>query len=103
MNETYGFIHRERAGVRLKVLIQTRASKTRWIGVHEQMLKMAVCAAPIEGAANAAVTQFLSTFFDISKSSIELVIGQKAKKKTFMIHADYTMLYKKLQLEGFVE
>lgn len=44
-----------------------------------------VMAKPVEGAANAAVIEALSDFFDIAKSRITLSSGPKSKLKRFAI------------------
>lgn len=48
-------------------------------------LVIRVSAPPIEGRANERVIEILADYFDTAKSNIELVSGQKSKKKIFKI------------------
>jgi uncharacterized protein (TIGR00251 family) len=44
-----------------------------------------VQAPPVEGKANAALTEFLSDFFSLSRSKVELVQGELNRSKVFLL------------------
>lgn len=76
-------------GVTLAVRVQPGAKKTAIAGVYGQgaaaKLKIAVQAPPIEGRANAALTVFLAEAFAIPKSAVEIVSGELARNKVFLL------------------
>ena len=78
---------------RITVRLQPRASKDEVLGWHEApqgetgsrnealALRARVRAAPVEGAANAALIQLLSKRLGLSKSKISLVAGATSRNK----------------------
>ena len=76
-------------GVTLAVRAQPGARKTTIQGCYgegsEAQLKIAVQAPPVEGKANAALVAFLSDTFSLSKSKVELVQGELARSKVFLL------------------
>lgn len=72
-------IKNERMG--LKVLVQPKAKKTQIVGVHDGMLKLAVASPPVEGKANRAVRAFLADVFGLKKKEVQIVSGERARKK----------------------
>lgn len=72
-------------GVEIDVLIAPRASRNKIGKVHDNRLKIAVTAAPVDGSANAAVTKLLAKALRVSKSSVTLLRGQTAKRKTLLV------------------
>ena len=65
----------------LFLYIQPKASKTRFLGVHGNELKLAVTAPPVEGKANKAVLAFLAKFFNLSKSDVSIIKGFQSRHK----------------------
>ena len=57
-----------------------------------QTIKLHITAAPIEGKANTAVIQFLSKYFKISKTSIEIKSGQNNKYKKIVFKEESSLL-----------
>ena len=76
-------------GVTLAVRAQPGAKKTAIVGVYGEgaaaQLKIAVQAPPVEGKANATVVEFLSEFFELPKSHVELVHGELSRSKVFLL------------------
>lgn len=72
-------------GVELDVLIAPRASRNKIGNVHDNRLKIAVTAAPVDGAANSAVIELLAKALRVPKSSVTLLRGQTAKRKTLLV------------------
>ncbi len=72
-----------KTGTLLEVHAQPGASKTACRGLHGDRLKIAVSAPPVEGAANAALVEFLAKALGIPKSRVHLIRGDSARQKTF--------------------
>ena len=76
-------------GVTLAVRAQPGAKKTAIAGVYGEgdaaQLKVAVQAPPVEGRANDALIGFLAETFGIPKRSVELVSGELARGKVFLL------------------
>ena len=55
-------------------------------------IKLQITAAPIEGKANKAVIKFLSKYFKIPKTSIEIKSGQNNKYKKILFKVESSQL-----------
>lgn len=69
------------------VRVQPRASRNEICGIENEALKLRITAAPAGGEANRCVAEFLADAFGVSKSSVELVRGHKARQKQLRIRA----------------
>lgn len=65
--------------VALKII--PRAGRTMLAGVRDNALLVRLAAAPVEGAANAALLAFLSDQLQIPKARLEIVTGEKSRSK----------------------
>lgn len=88
-------------GVRLAVRLTPRAGRDGVDGVAlspdgSAHLKLRLAAAPVEGAANAALIAFLAKALDLRKSDITLVAGEKARLKRLAITGDGPELARRL-------
>ena len=72
-------------GVVFEVRVAPRASREKIVGVHDGALKVALTAAPVDGAANAALIKLLAKRLGIAKGAVEIVHGAHARTKT--LHA----------------
>jgi hypothetical protein len=76
-------------GVRFLVRVAPRASRTAIIGIvgegAQAALKIALQAPPVEGRANAALIEFLADLLRISRSSIEIVSGDRGRNKSIVV------------------
>ncbi len=76
-------------GVTLAVRAQPGAKRTEITGIFGEgpaaQLKIAVQAPPLEGRANAALTEFLAATFGVPKSAVELVSGELSRNKVFLL------------------
>ncbi len=87
-------------GIRLAVRLQPRSSKNEVCGLYgegtESRLKLKLTAPPVEGAANAACQAYLAELFQIAKSEVRLVGGEKSKDKLWDIAGDAPALLRRL-------
>ena len=65
--------------VALKII--PRAGRTMLAGVRDNALLVRLAAAPVEGAANAALLAFLSDQLQIPRARLEIVTGEKSRSK----------------------
>ena len=68
-----------------EVRVAPRASRNRIVGVQDGALKVALTAPPVDGAANEALRKMLAKAFGVSKSSIEIVRGDRARTKLLRV------------------
>jgi uncharacterized protein (TIGR00251 family) len=68
-------------GVRFTVRVQPRASRSEVAGSYGDGVKIRLTAPPVEGAANAALIEFLSRALGVSKSDIRIARGERSRSK----------------------
>lgn len=69
-------------GVLLKLHIQPGAKRTEFVGLHGEAYKLRIHAPPVDGKANKMIQTFLSDFFGIAKSSVQIISGETGRLKT---------------------
>ena len=62
--------------------------------MDEGVVKLKINAPPIDGKANMACIKFLSDIFNVSKSQISIVSGDKSKTKVIEVLGDPEILAK---------
>ena len=73
------------AGAVLTLRIIPRAHKNAIQGEHGDALKIRLCAPPVDGAANAALVEFLSGHFSIPRARIQLLSGATSRSKRVLL------------------
>lgn len=71
--------------ISVSVYLQPKASKTEYVGLYGDAIKLRVAAPPVDNAANQACIEFLAKRLDISKNNIQLISGESSRKKRFEI------------------
>jgi uncharacterized protein len=66
---------------RIEIYVQPRASKTEIAEMHDGRLKVRLAAPPIDGAANAALIEFIAARLQIAKSRVRIVAGATGRRK----------------------
>lgn len=72
-------------GAELNVHIQPGAAKCEISGLHGEAIKIRIQARPIEGAANAALTEFVATCLGVPRKAVRILRGEKSRKKTVWV------------------
>jgi len=72
-------------GVVLRLFVQPRSSINKVCGEHAGALKINLTAPPVEGKANRAVVDFLSSLFDLPKKNIQILSGHQSRKKRVLL------------------
>jgi hypothetical protein len=69
------------ASARISIYVQPRASKTTIAGMHDGCVKIRLAAPPVDGAANAALVEFVAEQLRIAKSRVRVVTGLSSRRK----------------------
>ena len=72
-------------GLLVDVQVVPRASRTAVGPAVGERLRVAVTSPPVDGAANAAVIDALADAFGVRRSAIEIVRGERGRRKTVRI------------------
>jgi uncharacterized protein (TIGR00251 family) len=73
------------AGVSFAVKVQPRARKSAVTGVHDNALKIALNAPPLDGRANAALIGLLADLLQVSRSRISILTGEQSRQKVVRV------------------
>jgi uncharacterized protein (TIGR00251 family) len=74
-------------GALLAVRAQAGARRNEVRGIQDGALKVRVTQAPEKGKANKAIAELLAKWLGVRKSQIELVSGETAPQKKFLVRA----------------
>ena len=72
-------------GVRLRLRVQPRASRTEVVGLHGDTIRIRLTAPPVDGAANEALLVFLSDRLSVPRSAVRLVSGETSRSKVVTV------------------
>lgn len=72
-------------GVRLRLRIQPRASRTEAVGLHGDSIRIRLSAPPVDGAANAELIRFLAVTLGVPVRSVEITAGHAGRQKTVLV------------------
>jgi hypothetical protein len=72
-------------GVVLDIKVIPRAGRTELAGTREGAILIRLAAAPVEGAANGALIDFLADLLEIPKRRIAIVSGETSRQKRVKI------------------
>jgi hypothetical protein len=76
-----GWVTDVAGGVEFRVRACPRAAKNAVQGVIGDSLKVRLCAPPVDGAANAALAEFLADALGVSKGKVRIVAGATSREK----------------------
>lgn len=78
-------IRSDNEGTLIDILVSPRASRAKLGPVHDDRLKVAVTAPPVDGAANAAVIELLARELGRPRRDLEVVGGASSRRKTVRV------------------
>lgn len=79
-------IREQDGAITFEVRVAPRASRNRVVGVQDGALKVALTAPPVDGAANEALKKLLAKSLGVSKSSVEIIRGERGRIKKLRVH-----------------
>ena len=65
--------------------IQPKASRDAFIGLHNDRVKIAITAPPVDGKANAHLIKFVATAFGVKQAQVSLLRSSSGRSKTIKI------------------
>ncbi len=86
-------------GVLITIKVVPKASANEVMGWENRGLKIRLAATPEKGEANTELIRFLSSYFNISKSKIELVKGLASRHKQILLK-DLSLSEVEVKLKG---
>ena len=69
----------------LEVHVQPGASRTGFAGLHDGRVKIRLTARAIDGAANAALIEFLAEEFGVPRKNVSIEAGASSRRKKVAI------------------
>ena len=72
--------------VTFAVRVVPRSSRNQIVGVEGGALKIKLTAPPVEGAANAALIEFVAEWLGVRRSAVSIVSGDKARNKLVRVN-----------------
>jgi uncharacterized protein len=72
-------------GIRLRLHVQPRASRTELAGRYGDAIKVRLAAPPVDGAANDALVRFLSERLAVPRSAVRLEAGGGGRAKIVVV------------------
>lgn len=72
-------------GVQFAVRVIPRASKNAVQGELGDAVKIRLCAPPVDGAANAALVEYLAEVLGVSRSKVRIVAGATGRNKRIAV------------------
>lgn len=72
-------------GIKLRVRVTPRASRSEIAGLHGDALKIRLHAPPVDGAANEALIEFLADALDVPRSTVHIERGHTGRSKEITI------------------
>lgn len=79
------WLERREGGVRLRLRVQPRASRTEVAGEHGGALKVRVAAPPVDGEANRELCRFIAKRIGVAQSLVTVVAGESGKDKVLEV------------------
>jgi hypothetical protein len=83
--DTWWRLDAEEQRLTLTLYIQPGAKRTQSVGLHGDALKIKLAAAPVEGAANAALADYLADIFGVTIRQVMLKQGARSRRKVIEI------------------
>jgi len=84
-------------GAEISIHIQPGAAKNEISGLHGDALKIRIHARPVEGAANAALTEFLATSLGVPRKAVRISRGEKSRQKTVWVAVQADEVERRIQ------
>ena len=74
--------------LRIRIRVQPRASRNRIVGSLADAVRIQITAAPVDGAANAALVDLLCEVLDVPRRAVQLVQGEHSRSKVIDVETN---------------
>ena len=78
-------LERTSDGIRLRLRVQPRASRTEVAGPHGDALRIRLSAPPVDGAANAELVRYVAELLEVARSAVVITAGHAGRRKTIEV------------------
>ena len=85
MDIKHKFLFETQEGIILCVKLSVNSSCNKIVDYTDEYIRIKISAPPLENRANKELISYLSEIFDINKSKIKIVSGDKSKLKKLII------------------
>ncbi len=75
-------------GCQLRIHVQPGASRNELVGRHGDALKLRIAAPAVEGAANAALIEYLAKKLNLSRREVTIAQGGNSRRKIVRVPLD---------------
>lgn len=72
-------------GIRLRLRIQPRASRSEGVGLHGDTLRIRLAAPPVDGAANEELVRHLAETLGVPRRAVVITAGHTGRLKTVTV------------------
>ncbi len=79
------YLQHHRDGLVLRIVAAPRAKKSRIMGLHDGLPRIALAAPPLDGRANEALVDFISKLTKLPKRDVEVLRGDTSKRKSLLL------------------
>lgn len=86
--------------VTLSLHAQPGAKRTEFAGLYGEALKIRLAAPPVDGKANAVLTNFLAAYLGVPKAAVTILAGESSRQKVVWVQAASVTALAKLEAEG---
>lgn len=86
MEKKFNFICQNKDNVLIAVKLVPNSSFNKFVDYTDDYVRIKISSPPVENRANIELINFLSKFFDVNKSKIKIVSGEKSKLKKVQIN-----------------
>ena len=69
------------SGARVRVRVQSRASRTELAGIYGDAIRIRIAAPPVDGAANDELIRFMAKRVGVPPSAVSIASGQSGRDK----------------------
>jgi hypothetical protein len=83
-------------GSEITLHVQPGAARSESAGLHGDALKLRIAARPVEGAANAAVLEFVAEWLAVPRRQVKLLRGDKSRRKVVWVPLDMQSVLKRV-------
>lgn len=84
MNDNFNFLSTSKEGTILNIKLVPNSSFNKIVDYTKEYIRIKISSPPIENRANKELIEFCSKTFDINKSKIKLISGDKSKLKKIL-------------------
>ncbi len=85
MENNFKFISNTKDGVVITLKLVPNSSFSKIVDYNEEYIRVKISAPPIENKANKELISFCSGLFDVNKSKLSIISGEKSKLKKILI------------------